>query len=420
MLKTARMFRHAARLVGVHALRPPNQKTQTALEILALLYQIVDDWVDTVGVPAMTNKHSGRDVANNVHSFMRAKWNFALSGVIGGTIPGSSDAFNATAKIIASIDVALRPNRCLADLSLSSSRDVLLALCSAIRSEIRTVMPAEGEESSVCYDVLGEIEDGICRVKIDDSSHFQIIAHQYERLRPSNPHMIQVLSDVLALSTNQRVVDLGCGTGQDLAAMRERFGIRPVGVDSAEAMVRIARLRLGSRCVYCCDVVDFLGAERDRFDAAILKFSAHHIHRTDALLAGLHRALVPGGRVAIVTMLPQQVRQFVLTQYFPTLRAVMIEAAMKQERMLRDLLASGFKLVTVCNCDIEELAWDSSLLEAVDRRFISFLNKVPEAEFAEGRHRLRCDLQSRERTISIECTLICACTSKRVWKGCVV
>jgi SAM-dependent methyltransferase len=97
--------------------------------------------------------------------------------------------------------------------------------------------------------------------------------------------------DLLAPRAGERILDLGCGDGaltEKLAAL----GCSIVGVDAAPDMIAAARARgLDAR------VMDgeSLGFE-DEFDAVFSNAALHWMRRPADVIAGVRRALRPGGR----------------------------------------------------------------------------------------------------------------------------
>ena len=71
LLKTARAFRHCVRLASLHRATPFDDNTEIAMELAALAFQAVDDWLDLAPSADQTQKDSDRDVANGVPSFVR-------------------------------------------------------------------------------------------------------------------------------------------------------------------------------------------------------------------------------------------------------------------------------------------------------------------------------------------------------------
>jgi SAM-dependent methyltransferase len=97
--------------------------------------------------------------------------------------------------------------------------------------------------------------------------------------------------ELLAPVAGERILDLGCGDGALTAELAAR-GCVVVGVDASAAQVEGARRRgLDARV---CD-----GARLDfdaKFDAVFSNAALHWMTDPDAVIAGVRRALRPGGR----------------------------------------------------------------------------------------------------------------------------
>ncbi len=99
------------------------------------------------------------------------------------------------------------------------------------------------------------------------------------------------LLELLAPEPGERVLDLGCGDGALTAKLVER-GCRVVAVDASEAQVRAARqLGLDARTMDG----QALGFDSE-FDAVFSNAALHWMKDIRATLAGVARALRPGGR----------------------------------------------------------------------------------------------------------------------------
>ena len=97
--------------------------------------------------------------------------------------------------------------------------------------------------------------------------------------------------DLLAARAGERILDLGCGDGVLGAALVAR-GCTVLGVDSSEAQVAAAR-RLGVPAErHDGEALPFTA----RFDAVFSNAALHWMRDPDAVIAGVHAALVPGGR----------------------------------------------------------------------------------------------------------------------------
>jgi arsenite methyltransferase len=101
----------------------------------------------------------------------------------------------------------------------------------------------------------------------------------------------------------QRILDAGCGPGFYVAELAEKVGPSGlvVGVDRSADMLELAAARSADRTN-----VEFrkgdataLPAEDEDFDSAVSVQVLEYLTDVDAALAELHRALRPGGRLAV-------------------------------------------------------------------------------------------------------------------------
>jgi SAM-dependent methyltransferase len=109
------------------------------------------------------------------------------------------------------------------------------------------------------------------------------------------------LRELLALQPGERVLDLGCGAGHELAQLEED-GIIAVGVDASSVMLHASRARLGDQ-----DLEPRLAqADGSRlpfrdgvFDACRIERVLQHVDDPAAILAEARRTLRAGGRIAV-------------------------------------------------------------------------------------------------------------------------
>jgi SAM-dependent methyltransferase len=100
------------------------------------------------------------------------------------------------------------------------------------------------------------------------------------------------LAEALPAAVPPRVVDLGCGEGRTLAALRERFGeaVELVGVERREVELVVDDAEL-----VVADLNKPLPFEDASFGAAICHNTLEALTSPDPFLAEVRRILVPGG-----------------------------------------------------------------------------------------------------------------------------
>jgi trans-aconitate 2-methyltransferase len=115
------------------------------------------------------------------------------------------------------------------------------------------------------------------------------------------PHVAwgQRVLDRLALRGDERVLDAGCGTGRDAAALLERWpDARVVGVDGSRQMIDQARARLGDDAeLHVADLTEPLPLD-EPVDAVMSVAAFHWISDHDLLLANLAAVMRPGARLS--------------------------------------------------------------------------------------------------------------------------
>jgi SAM-dependent methyltransferase len=116
-------------------------------------------------------------------------------------------------------------------------------------------------------------------------------AERYAATAGFVPALGGAVFDLLAPQKDERILDLGCGDG----ALTERLdaaGAQVVAVDAAPDMVAAARARgLDARVMPGQSL-----AFEHEFDAVFSNAALHWMHPPDAVIAGVARALKPGGR----------------------------------------------------------------------------------------------------------------------------
>lgn len=100
----------------------------------------------------------------------------------------------------------------------------------------------------------------------------------------------------LAPQKGERILDVGCGTGQ-LAAEIAEYGARVTGMDFSGSMIEKAQKAYPALTFDVKDVRDF--AYDEPFDALFSNAALHWVEEQEAAVACMYRALKPGGRLVL-------------------------------------------------------------------------------------------------------------------------
>jgi len=110
----------------------------------------------------------------------------------------------------------------------------------------------------------------------------------------SRTHLVPLLLRHGALSTTARVLDVGCGYGGTLLALKESFpGLRAEGLDVDAAMVAEGQQRLGEAATLVH--ADFFQWSGGPFDLVLLRDVLEHIRTPEEALVRAATLLAPGG-----------------------------------------------------------------------------------------------------------------------------
>jgi ubiquinone/menaquinone biosynthesis C-methylase UbiE len=132
------------------------------------------------------------------------------------------------------------------------------------------------------------------------AEHYAAEAEAFDRYwAPTLRLMSTELLPHLPLERARRVLDVGCGTGGLLPALREAApGATVLGVDLTEGMLAIARRNTGAPLAAMA--AEQLGLADRAVDVALFSFVLHRVGQPEQALAESARVLAPGGVVGIV------------------------------------------------------------------------------------------------------------------------
>lgn len=99
--------------------------------------------------------------------------------------------------------------------------------------------------------------------------------------------------ELLKPRPNERILDLGCGTGH-LTADIARRGSLVIGVDKSEEMIADAKRKYAAIDFHVMDATQL--TFNSEFDAVFSNAALHWILDSEAVVRGIARALKPGGR----------------------------------------------------------------------------------------------------------------------------
>jgi ubiquinone/menaquinone biosynthesis C-methylase UbiE len=224
---------------------------------------------------------------------------------------------------------------------------------------------------------------------------YDAIAHLYDaqphRARAADPQLDKVASGRDA--SHLAVLDIGCGTGNQLIANREAWPpIRFVGLDRSFGMLRQARKKAADITWVAADAAALPFAATS-FDFVCCQFAFHHIDDKPGMLREALRALRPGGGFVLHNLCPQQSGDWLYYEYFPEARRVDLRDFWAPDTIAAAMKAAGFAAIDTA---YRHIAFEEDLaawLDIVRRRdSCSQLHAISDAAYRAGVARLEHDI----------------------------
>lgn len=219
---------------------------------------------------------------------------------------------------------------------------------------------------------------------------YESLADDYARHRRLHPEVLRALVAGGALTAESRVLEVGCGTGNYIGALRRGLGCRGFGIDQAAAMLAQAREAAATVALSRCpaEALPFADASFD------LVFSVDVIHHVRGL-ADYHReawrVLRPGGRFCTVTDSEDIIRRRVpLSLYFPETVAVELARYPSIEALTAGMADAGFGSV---RSEVVESRYAVTSSEPYRSRAYSSLHLISDEALDAGVERLERDLR---------------------------
>lgn len=186
-------------------------------------------------------------------------------------------------------------------------------------------------------------------------------------------------------SSGIRILDVGCGTGKQLAADYARWpSATLVGVDRSRRMLEIARKRCSAAAWIQADGAA-LPLTSASINYATSQFSYQHIGNTRTFLGELYRVLEAGGRFVMTNIDPWSMPGWLVYRYFPQAWTLDERDFTPVHRFVALLDDVGFRDVRVRSADLSR---DEHLAElqawASKRHSASQLMAIPDEAYTAG------------------------------------
>lgn len=110
----------------------------------------------------------------------------------------------------------------------------------------------------------------------------------------------RLLSKCSNLPDDAKILDVGCGDGFHLGLLKE-FGGKSWMLEGVDIDSKVTERAANAGLKVHLGVVEELDLPPNYYDLAFMIMTIEHVEKPDAVLKAIHKLLIPGGRVVIVT-----------------------------------------------------------------------------------------------------------------------
>jgi SAM-dependent methyltransferase len=226
--------------------------------------------------------------------------------------------------------------------------------------------------------------------------NYDAIAHLYDmqpyRAKTVDPGLLAFLGQ-RASSATLSLLDVGCGTGNQLVANRAVVPhARLVGLDRSLGMLQQAQPKAPDIVWVQADGTG-LPLQAQSFDFVTCQYVLHHVQDKVDMLREVFRVLRRGGRYILRNLCPQEMADWLYYVYFPAAQAIDLEDFWPPEAVVAAMEAIGFVAVAV---ERQHRRYEQNLRvwrETVRRRdTCSQLLTLPDAAYEAGVWRLEQEI----------------------------
>ena len=227
---------------------------------------------------------------------------------------------------------------------------------------------------------------------------YDLIAHLYDepgRDYDIDTNLVEFLNEKIGdKSSLCRVLDMGCGTGKQLAANYAKFPcLQAVGLDLFHGMLLQAQKR--------CANINWVQGDSAKppladntFDYITNQFSYHHVQDKKGLIESTFRILRPGGRFVITNLNPWSMTDWIIYRYFPASRQRDLVDFLPVDQLRALMQETGFCGIRAKYQHSRHEENLTDFLKYASQRYrTSQLTVIPDADYMEGISILKEDVQ---------------------------
>ncbi|MCA9936732.1 MAG: methyltransferase domain-containing protein [Ardenticatenaceae bacterium] len=250
-------------------------------------------------------------------------------------------------------------------------------------------------------------------------TNYDLLAAHYDenpyRQKDTDPLLRQFLAERGLDAAQLVALDMGCGTGNQLAANWQAWPqAKWFGLDLFAGMLKQAVTKAGT-AVWIQGDNALPPFRAGVFDYISNQFSFHHVRDKVGMVRGVYRLLKGNGRFTMTNVVPRQMPNWIVYQFFPEAYAIDLRDFLPLEALVGLLMQTGF-----VNVRVETEHWTQphdlhDFATAVQQRHhYSQITTLSETDYQVGWQRIQTALAKAPAALDSEICLMTLTANKIV------
>ena len=225
---------------------------------------------------------------------------------------------------------------------------------------------------------------------LNSASYYRSIASRYDSFRQWGDTVASKVVKVGEISRGTRVLDIGCGTGNLISAVKNISGCNAYGIDLSLEMLDVAKKKIANG-IFVKGNVGAIPFANCSFNCVIGAFFLHLVDRGDReiVIKECYRVL-SRGRLLILTLSYEQIEKSIYGRFFPEIIGIEKNGRFSDITEIENWLwNSGFTQVKCETIQDEPIKIDEQFFSSVKNKAISSLALISPQAYVRGLRRLR-------------------------------
>lgn len=224
---------------------------------------------------------------------------------------------------------------------------------------------------------------------------YDTVSKVYDNVRVGDLEMIRQILHGVSLDSESKVLDVGCGTGNNTLLLTEASHAKVIGLDISYGMLEKAYEK-SKTVLFVQAPADALPFANDTFQFAFMTEVIHHLPDPQSSIKDLYRVIETGRLLCIVTQSHKQIDGRMTSRFFPASAKVDKERYPDIDEIEEFLLKAGFSEMTPKEYKFRPTKLGEGYLHTVENRGYSMLHKISREDYEQGVRDLKAAFSTGE------------------------